>query len=91
MALYLLSAILLAGTGHILADAGRHFRAAYVLKPLTMGLIIALAALEGSSGGAYRPLVLCGLAASLAGDIALMLRRRRRLSRHCAESISAVR
>jgi uncharacterized membrane protein YhhN len=49
----------------------------YVFKPLTMLLVLALAAQGRAVGPAYTGLVLAGLACSLAGDVFLMLPRDR--------------
>jgi uncharacterized membrane protein YhhN len=49
----------------------------YVFKPLTTLLILLLAAAAGGADPRYRALVVAGLAASLAGDVFLMLPRDR--------------
>jgi uncharacterized membrane protein YhhN len=49
----------------------------YVFKPLTMLLVIALAAQGSAVGPTYTGLVVAGLACSLAGDVFLMLPRDR--------------
>ena len=51
-------------------------RLLYIFKPLTTGLILVLAlVLPGTVPSPYRPLLLLGLVASLAGDVFLMLPR----------------
>jgi uncharacterized membrane protein YhhN len=49
----------------------------YVFKPLTMLLALALALHPQAAASGYRSLVVAGLAASLAGDVLLMLPRDR--------------
>jgi uncharacterized membrane protein YhhN len=67
-----------AAAGTILADAKGRWRLVYVLKPLTMAALIALAALRVPAGRpAYKSFLLAGLAASLLGDVFMMLRRKR--------------
>lgn len=51
----------------------------YIFKPLTMIFILALAFLGDSSSAFYRRMIIAGLAASLAGDIFLMLKKDRLL------------
>jgi uncharacterized membrane protein YhhN len=58
-------------------DAGARRKAFYVLKPLTMVLVILIAALAGTPvPAAYRTLILAGLVVSLAGDVFLMFPER---------------
>ena len=65
------------GAAHIAADRRRRFRLIYLFKPLTMALIIASLALRGDAMAvAPGRWILGGLLFSLAGDVALMLRRR---------------
>jgi len=62
----------------IAADRMQRWRQVYVFKPLTLLLIIGLAALgRPSAPPAYKYFVLAGLALSLAGDAFMMLRRKR--------------
>ncbi len=77
MPLFLLAAIAVSAALHILADARKAYPASYVLKPLTVFLIAALAAARFPLDPFYYSMVLIGLGFSLAGDIALMLRHRR--------------
>jgi len=69
---------LASAVGTIFADSRKKFGLVYVLKPLTMGFIIALA-LSGARvvPPLYKDLILAGLACSLAGDVFMMLRRKR--------------
>lgn len=59
----------------IVADRMKRWQLVYVFKPLTLLLIIGLAALGRPT--AYKYFVLGGLALSLAGDAFMMLRRKR--------------
>lgn len=76
-----LPAVLLAGLAligavlTIVADRMKRWQLVYVFKPLTLLLIIGLAALGRPT--AYKYFVLGGLALSLAGDAFMMLRRKR--------------
>ena len=75
----ILSALGLASAaGTIFADKRKQYGLVYVLKPLTMGFIIALA-LSGPRvvPSLYKNLILAGLVCSLAGDVFMMLRRKR--------------
>jgi len=68
---------LVSAAGTICADSRKKYGLVYALKPLTMGLIIALA----FSGprvvpSLYKDLILAGLGCSLAGDVFMMLRRK---------------
>jgi uncharacterized membrane protein YhhN len=79
-----LPTILLAGaalTGAALtiaADQTKRWRLVYVLKPLTLLLIIGLAALGRPAAlPAYKYFILGGLSLSLAGDAFMMLRKKR--------------
>lgn len=75
----ILSALGLASAaGTIWADSCNKYAFVYVFKPLAMGFIIALA-LSGPRVGPslYKGLILTGLASSLAGDVFMMLRRKR--------------
>jgi uncharacterized membrane protein YhhN len=69
---------LVSAVGTICADSRKKYGLVYVLKPLTMGFIIALA-LVGPRvvPSLYKDLILAGLACSLAGDVFMMLRRKR--------------
>ena len=68
----------IAGAGAIAADLGERRTLVYVLRPLTMAALIALAALRVPAfPPRYKTLILAGLAASLAGDIFMMLRKKR--------------
>jgi uncharacterized membrane protein YhhN len=74
----LLVAAFVAGALTILADFKGRFGLVYVFKPLTMASVIAIAALgRARTGGPYGALILTGLLVSLAGDIFLMLRKKR--------------
>jgi uncharacterized membrane protein YhhN len=75
----ILSALGLASAaGTIWADSRKKHGLVYVLKPLTMGFIIALTLCGPRAGPTlYRNLILGGLACSLAGDVFLMLRRKK--------------
>lgn len=76
-----LPAVLLAGLAligavlTIVADRMKRWQLVYVFKPLTLLLIIGLAALGRPT--AYKYFILAGLALSLAGDAFMMLRRKR--------------
>ncbi len=62
----------------IVADRMKRWGQVYVLKPLTLLLIIGLAALgRPSAPPGYKYFVLGGLSLSLAGDAFMMLRRKR--------------
>jgi len=74
---YLCAAIACAALGTIVATVGGRPRGVYVLKPLTTLLIVALAWQMPGGLRLYGPLVLAGLAFSLAGDVFLMLPRDR--------------
>jgi uncharacterized membrane protein YhhN len=63
----------LAALGDWVAVAQRRFRLEYVLKPLTLALLIAAAAVADL--GAVKPWVLAALVLGLAGDVALMASR----------------
>jgi uncharacterized membrane protein YhhN len=70
--LVVLGAILAAAA--IMADRRGDRRAAYILRPATMLAAIALAALRPPAvSGAYKGLILAGLAAALVGDGFMML------------------
>lgn len=74
----LLVAALLAGALTIGADHRGRFGLVYVFKPLTMAAVIAVAVvLFVPERPFYGRWVLAGLLTSLAGDIALMLKRKR--------------
>ena len=76
--LALLIAALVSGALTILADYRGRFGLVYVFKPLTMAAVIAVAVIgHAREGGAYGRLVLAGLIVSLAGDIFLMLKKKR--------------
>jgi len=67
-----------AAAGTIFADAKGRWRLVYALKPLAMAAVIALAALRVPAGRpAYKTFILAGLAASLLGDVFMMLRKKR--------------
>jgi len=67
-----------AAAGTILADAKGRWRLVYVFKPLTMASLLALAAVRVPvERPAYKTFILAGLAASLLGDVFMMLRRKR--------------
>ncbi len=71
--LALLSAVTTIG-----ADARKKYGLVYFFKPLTMALIVSLAAIGQRAGTPrYKYCILAGLALSLGGDIFLMLRRKR--------------
>lgn len=70
--LALLPAIFAAAVGTIACEQAGWRRGVYVLKPLTTGLILAVALLGGGDP-AYRWLIAAGLVFSLAGDVFLML------------------
>ncbi len=61
----------------IAADHAKKWRLIYILRPLTMVLIIAVAALGNASPPAYKLRIVAGLALSLAGDVFMMLREKR--------------
>ncbi len=65
------------GVAAIVADHKKRWKAIYLFRPLTLVLIIAVAALGQASGPAFKLRVLAGLALSLAGDIFMMLERKR--------------
>ncbi|MBM3292998.1 MAG: lysoplasmalogenase [Candidatus Aminicenantes bacterium] len=78
LCLVLLASAAAAAAGTILADAKGRWRLVYVFKPLTMSLVIALAAVRVPlDRPAYKTFILAGLAASLLGDVFMMLRRKR--------------
>jgi uncharacterized membrane protein YhhN len=67
-----------AAAAAIAAEAKGRYRRAYVLRPATMGAIIALAAWRISGRPSrFALFILAGLAASLAGDVFMMLRKKR--------------
>jgi uncharacterized membrane protein YhhN len=69
---------LAAAVGTIAADAKGRWRLVYVLKPLAMAAIIALAAGRvPADRSVYKIFILAGLGASLVGDVFMMLRRKR--------------
>ncbi len=62
----------------IIADRRGRFGLVYIFKPLATVLVIVLAVVRARPGDrSYAPFILAGLAASLAGDILMMLRRKR--------------
>ena len=65
------AAIFVSAVGTIVCEEGGWRRGVYLFKPLTTGLILALASMSGEP--AYRWLVCAGLVFSLAGDVFLML------------------
>ena len=72
------AAALAAGALTIAADDRGKRPLVYVFKPLALALLMALAALARSTAPpAYRTLILAGLGLSLAGDIFMMLRRKK--------------
>ena len=71
----LISLSFVSGFGHILFDYRKNYLLTYMLKPLTMLLII-LAVLTHSDKGDYATLILAGLGFSLLGDVFLMLKNR---------------
>lgn len=74
----LAAAALAAGALTIAADDRGKRHLVYVFKPLALALLIALAALARSAAPpAYRTLILAGLGLSLAGDVFMMLRRKK--------------
>jgi len=72
-AIILSSCVILSAVLTIWSDAAGRRRLFYVLKPLTMALVIALALIAAPPApAAYKTLILAGLLCSLAGDVALM-------------------
>ena len=69
---------LLSAAATIGADVRKKFGLVYIFKPLTMVLIVALAAIGRQTGTPrYKYCVLAGLVFSLGGDVFMMLRRKR--------------
>jgi uncharacterized membrane protein YhhN len=75
--LYLLVAVAVSAVVTIVATERRWQRGVYLFKPLTMGLIIALALRQDASVAGYKALIIAGLVCSLIGDVFLMLPRDR--------------
>jgi alkenylglycerophosphocholine hydrolase len=74
----LAAAALIAAVLTIVADQMERWRLIYILRPLTLILIIGLAALgRPAAPSAYKYFILGGLGLSLAGDAFMMLRRKR--------------
>lgn len=69
----LLASIGILASAYIVADYRRLQRWIYILKPLTMLMIIAVALTANSADGQYQLLIVTGLLFSLAGDSFLML------------------
>ena len=66
--------IVLAGLSHLGAEYAGRRRMVYLCKPLTTALILVLALVGGSHvSRLYQTLIVLGLAASLVGDVFLML------------------
>jgi len=70
----LVSAAMIFGTLHIVADYHKRWTHTYVLKPATMAAIICLVFVPGQPVDFYSWAVLVGLLFSLGGDIFLMLK-----------------
>jgi uncharacterized membrane protein YhhN len=69
---------LVSAVNTILADYRGQWRLVYVFKPMTLALLIALAAMaKPSYVQTYKYFILAGLVSSLAGDVFLMLRNKR--------------
>ncbi len=75
----ILAALILCSAGlTIWADRKGRYVLVYVFKPLATGLIIILAlAGRHAAGPRYEAFILAGLGCSLAGDVLMMLRRKR--------------
>jgi len=70
--------ILTGGAAVIAADLTGKWRLVYALRPLTMAAVIALAAWRISGRPSlYEIFIIAGLGASLAGDVFMMLRRKK--------------
>jgi uncharacterized membrane protein YhhN len=70
----LIAAIAVSALLEIAAETTGHRRSVYLLKPLTTGLIVVLAATTPQAvSGFYRTTVVLGLLFSVAGDVFLML------------------
>ncbi|WP_409345591.1 lysoplasmalogenase [Paenibacillus sp. MBLB4367] len=69
----LIGAILVSGIGYLLAMAADHTLLRWLLKPGTIVLMIALAATTRQTFGAYRYLIMAGLACSAVGDSFLLM------------------
>jgi uncharacterized membrane protein YhhN len=74
----LLAAAVVAGALTIWADYRTRYALVYVFKPLTMAALIDVALILAVPGGSgYGRWILAGLALALAGDILLMLKKKR--------------
>lgn len=70
--------VLLAGAGTIAADYSGRWKVVYALKPAVLAAVLLLAVLRPAAGPPrYRGFIIAGLCLSLAGDVFLMLRRKR--------------
>jgi uncharacterized membrane protein YhhN len=71
-------AALVAGLGAIIADRTGHWKLHYVLKPGTMAAIILIAVLRPPAFPLrYQLFIIAGLAASVGGDVFMMLREKK--------------
>lgn len=80
MTLALSAAALICGYLHIRADYRRLWGSTYVLKPLTMAMIILIAIDSNAARDSYGQMIIVGLLCSLAGDVFLMLKPARFLA-----------
>jgi uncharacterized membrane protein YhhN len=65
------------GVAAIIADHRKSWKLIYLFRPLTMLLIIAVAANGQAAGWPFKLRILLGLAACLAGDIFMMLEKKK--------------
>jgi alkylglycerol monooxygenase len=72
------AAVLVAGLGAIVADRTGRWKLHYVLKPGTMAAVILIAVLRTPAfPPRYQFFIVAGLAASVAGDVFMMLRKKK--------------
>jgi len=65
------------GAAAVVADHKKKWKLIYIFRPLTMILVIAVAAVGQAAAGPFKLRILLGLAACLAGDVFLMLKEKR--------------
>lgn len=65
------------GVAAIVADHRKNWKLIYIFRPLTMLLIIAVAAGGEAAAGPFKLRILLGLAACLAGDVFMMLKEKK--------------
>lgn len=73
----LLAFVLAGGVFTIVCDYRGRWKVVYVVKPLTMAAVMAIALLEKYPHRVYQIWILGGLGCSVVGDVFLMLRRKR--------------